>query len=517
MEQSKNQEMSELYNQTLKDIDNIKEGQIVKGVIVGITDKEALVDVGYKSEGIIPLEEFSDRDKIGINSEIEVYIEAKEDDDGRIILSRDKAERLKGWYKIMNETKEGDLVEGRVKKKVKGGYLVDIYGTEGFLPSSLSAFKAVSDAEVFSKIYKFQVTKMNKLRRSLVLSRRDAIYKEKAEAKNKIWDELKVGQRIQGLVKNITDFGAFIDLGGTDGLLHITDMSWSRISHPSEIVAIGDKVEVVILDFDKKNSKISLGLKQISADPWQEVESKFPIGGRVKGKVVNILPYGIFVELDKGIEGLVHASELSWQKKMVNPQEMFAIGDTVEVQILNVDKNSKRISLSIKQLEANPWLEAEAKFTVGSKVTGKVRGFTDYGAFLELDSNLEGMIHISDMSWTKKINHPQDILRKGQKVEVQVLAVDGINRKISLGLKQLTPSPWPEIAQRYPVGNEVEAEVVEITAFGVFVKLEEDLEGLVYSSEIEKDKLAQLKSGDKLKCKIIKVDVEQMKIGLSGK
>ena len=517
MEESKKTEMSELYNQTLKDIDNIKEGQIVKGVIVGITDKEALVDVGYKSEGIIPLEEFSDRDKIGINSEIEVYIEAKEDDDGRIILSRDKAERLKGWYKIMNETKEGDLVEGRVKKKVKGGDLVDIYGTEGFLPSSLSAFKGVSDAEVFSKSYRFQVTKMNKLRRSLVLSRRDAIYKEKAEAKNRIWDELKVGQRIQGTVKNITDFGAFIDLGGIDGLLHITDMSWSRISHPSEIVAIGDKIEVVILDFDKKNSKISLGLKQISADPWQEVEGKFPVGSRVKGKVVNILPYGIFVELDKGIEGLVHASELSWQKKMVNPQEMFAIGDTVEVQVLNVDKVSKRISLSVKQLETNPWLDAEAKFIVGSKVTGKVRGFTDYGAFLELDSNLEGMIHISDMSWTKKINHPQDILRKGQKVEVQVLTVDGINRKISLGLKQLTPNPWSEIAQRYPVGTEVEAEVVEVTAFGVFVKLEEDLEGLVYSSEIEKDKMAQLKSGDKLPCKIIKVDVEQMKVGLSAK
>jgi len=517
MEETKNKEMSELYNQTLKDIDNIKEGQIVKGVIVGITDKEALVDVGYKSEGVIPLEEFVDRDKIGINSEIEVYIEAKEDDDGRIILSREKAERLKGWYKLMNDTNEGDLVEGRVKKKVKGGYIVDVYGTEGFLPSSLSAFKGISDSEIFAKVYKFQVTKLNKMRRSLVLSRRDAIYKEKAEAKNKIWDELKVGQRMLGAVKNITDFGAFIDLGGVDGLLHITDMSWSRISHPSEIVAIGDKIEVAILDFDKKNSKISLGLKQIGVDPWEEVESKFPVGNRVKGKVVNILPYGIFVELDKGIEGLVHSSELSWQKKMVNPQEMFAIGDTVEVQILNVDKESKRISLSVKQLEVNPWLEAEVKFPIGVKVTGKVCGFTDYGAFIELDSNLEGMIHVSDMSWTKKINHPQDILRKGQKVEVQVLATDGVNRKISLGFKQLTPNPWPDIAQKYPVGTEAETEVVEVSSFGVFVKIEEDLEGLVYSSEIDKEEMGKLKAGDKLKCKIIKVDVEQMKVGLSTK
>ncbi|MDP3142505.1 MAG: 30S ribosomal protein S1 [Candidatus Omnitrophota bacterium] len=517
MEESKDSVMSQLYNETLKDIDNIKEGQIVKGVIVGITDKEALVDVGYKSEGIISLEEFVDRDKLAVGNEVEVYIESKEDDDGRIILSRDKAERLKGWYKIMNETKEGDLVDGRVKKKVKGGYIVDVYGTEGFLPSSLSAFKAVSDSEIFAKPYKFQVTKMNKMRRSLVLSRRDAIYKEKAEAKNKIWDELKSGQRMQGTVKNITDFGAFIDLGGIDGLLHITDMSWSRISHPSEIVAIGDKIEVLILDFDKKNSKISLGLKQIGADPWSEVENKFPVGNRIKGKVVNIMPYGIFVELDKGIEGLVHSSELSWQKKMVNPQEMFAIGDMVEVQVLNIDKASKRISLSVKQMETNPWLDAEAKFPVGIMVTGKVRGFTDYGAFIELDANLEGMIHISDMSWTKKINHPQDILRKGQKVEVQVLATDGVNRKISLGLKQLTPNPWSEIAVRYPVGAEVEVEVVEVSGFGVFVKIEEDLEGLVYSSEIDKDQMSKLKAGEKIKCKIIKVDVEQMKVGLSAR
>ncbi len=514
IETPKNSQMAEIYNKTLKDI---KEGQIIKGIIVGITQKEVLVDVGYKSEGIIPLEEFVDRAELKLNQEIEVFVDAKEDDEGRIVLSREKAERLKGWQKIVNNTKEGDLVEGRIRKKVKGGYIVDIYGTEGFLPISLSSFRGVSDAEIMSKTYKFLVTKMNKLRRSLIVSRRDALQKEKEETKTKLWDELKVGQKRIGLVKSITDFGAFVDMGGIDGLLHITDMSWSRLSHPSEVVAIGDKIEVVILGFDSKTSKISLGLKQATLDPWQEVETKFPVGTKVKGKVVNILPYGIFVELDKGIEGLVHSSEISWQKKIVNPQEMFAMGDMVEVQVISIDKEAKRISLSIKQLEINPWLEAENKFPVGAKVNGKVRGFTDYGAFVELDDNMEGMIHVSDMSWKKRISHPHDVLRKAQKVEVVILSVDGQSRKISLGLKQLTPNPWPEIAQKYPVGSQVEAEVVQVSGFGVFVKLEEDLEGLVYSSEIAKEELEKLKPGDKISLKVIKVDVDQMKIGLSAK
>ncbi len=514
IQENKNSQMAEIYNRTLKDI---KEGQIIKGTIIGITSKEVLVDVGYKSEGIISLEEFLRPQELQLNQEIEVLVEAREDDDGRIILSREKAEKLKGWQKIVNNTKEGDLIEGRIKKKVKGGYIVDVYGTEGFLPISLSSFRGVSDSEIMSKVYKFQVAKMNKLRRTLIVSRRDAIYKEKEETKTKLWDEIKVGQKRTGTVKSITDFGAFVDLGGIDGLLHITDMSWSRISHPSEVVAIADKIEVVILDFDKKASKISLGLKQATLDPWQEVESKFPIGTKVKGKVVNILPYGIFVELDKGIEGLVHSSEISWQKKMVNPQEMFAMGDLVEVQVLNIDKEAKRISLSVKQLETNPWLEAENKFPVGQTISGKVRGFTDYGAFVELDDNMEGMIHISDMSWKKRVSHPHDVLRKGQKVEVVVLAVDGANRKISLGFKQLTPNPWPEITQKYPVGTQMEAEVVQVTGFGVFVKLEEDLDGLVYSGEIAKEEIERLKAGDKMMVKVIKVDADQMKIGLSAK
>ncbi|MFC1703488.1 30S ribosomal protein S1, partial [Candidatus Omnitrophota bacterium] len=445
------------------------------------------------------------------------FVEVKEDDEGRVILSKEKADKLQGWQKIDDNFNEKDLVEGKVRRQVKGGYMVEIFGIEGFLPNSLSFFKGFKTEDIINKIFKFQITKLNKPRRSLILSRKDAIFQEREQTRARLWDELKITEVRTGLVKSITDFGAFIDLGGIDGLLHITDMSWSRISHPSEIVAVGDKIEVVILDFNRTASKISLGLKQKTTDPWQSVEEKFTVGTKTKGRVVNILPYGIFVELEKGIEGLVHSSEISWQKKLINPKDLFAIGDTVEVQVLNIDKSTKRISLSIKQLESNPWLEAESKFPIGSKITGKVRGFTDYGAFIELDANLEGMIHISDMSWTKKINNPQDIIRKGQKIEVQVLNIDMNNRKISLGLKQLTQNPWPQIAERYPVGTTLEAEVVQVTNFGVFVKLEDDLEGLVFSSEIEKTAMETLKPEDKLKVTVIKVDAEQMKIGLSAK
>jgi len=514
MANEKNSSLEELYNQTFKNID---EGQIVKGKIVGITATDVLVDIGYKSEGIIPLREFINPAELKVGSETDVLVEQKEDENGRIILSKDKADKIRGWDKITSEFNENSLVDGIVKKKVKGGFIVDIMGADGFLPLSLSSFRNMSDQEIMYKKFKFQIMKLNKFRHSLILSRRDALYKERETVKSKLWEELKIGDVRTGTVKGITDFGAFIDLGGIDGLLHITDMSWSRISHPSEIVAIGDKIEVTILSFDKDNSKISLGLKQRTPDPWGDIEKKFPVGSKVKGKVVNIVAYGAFVELEKGIEGLVHYSEISWQKRSVNPQELFAIGDMVEVQVLNVDKDSKRISLSIKQLETNPWLEAEKKFPVGSRVSGKVRGFTDYGAFVGLDDNLEGMIHISDMSWTKKINHPQDILRKGQKVELQIISVDADNRKISLGLKQLSENPWPKIAEKYPVETVLEAEVVQVTGFGVFVKLEEDLEGLVYSSEIDKEAMEKLKPGDKLKAKVIKVDVEQMKIGLSAK
>ena len=506
-------ELEQLYNQSIK---LIKEGQVISGKIVAIKAKEVLVDVGFKSEGIVAITEFGSQD-LEVGKELDFFVESIENDAGNIELSREKAMRIQGWDKIVKFSQTGELVEGRPVKKVKGGFLVDVMGIEGFLPSSLSAFKNVPEREIMYKPFKFKIVKINNLRRSIIVSRREAVQKEKEEAKDKIWQDLKIGLVYPGTVKAITDFGAFVDLGGVDRLLHITDMSWSKISHPSEIVALGDKIEVMVLNMDREQGKISLGLKQRLPDPWQDIENKFVVGSKVKGKVVNILPYGIFVELEKGIEGLIHVSEISWTKRINNPNELFAIGDMVETQILNVDKEARRISLSLKQLEQNPWLEAESKYPAGTKVTGKVRGFTDYGAFVELDSNLEGMIHVSDISWTKRIAHPQDVLKKGQKIDAMVISVDSQNRRIVLGLKQLQPSPWPEIATKYPLDTVLEVEVVSITDFGVFVKIEEDLEGLVYASEIDKETVSQLKPKDKFKVKIIKVDVEQAKIGLSAK
>lgn len=505
--------LEELYNQSIR---VINEGQIIKGRIVALTQKDALIDVGFKSEGMVNILEFSPSE-LEVGRELDFFVESIEDEAGMIVLSREKAVQMYGWEKIVENQREGDLVEGRINKKVKGGFLVGVMGIEGFLPASLSAFKNIPDKEIINKIFKFKIIKINNLRRSIILSRREAIQKEKEETKERILQELKTGKVYSGTVKAITDFGAFVDLGGVDGLLHITDMSWSKISHPSEIVALGDKIEVMVLNIDKESGKISLGLKQRLPDPWQDIETKHSVGSKVEGKVVNILPYGVFVELERGIEGLIHISEISWTKRVGNPNEMFAIGDILETQVLSIDKEARKISLSLKQLEQNPWLEAESKYLVGTKVSGKVRGFTDYGAFVELDSNLEGMIHVSDMSWTKRIAHPQDLFKKGQKVEVIVLSVDSHNRRIALGIKQLQHNPWPEIAAKYPLDTVLEAEVVNITDFGVFVKIEEDLEGLVYSSEIDKDKVLQLKVGDKIKVKVIKVDTEQAKIGLSTK
>lgn len=506
--------MSKLYEESFHEI---KEGEIVKGTVVSFNDKEVVVDIGFKSEGFVTIDEFRDPDDLKIDAQIEVLVESMEDDDGRLVLSKIKAEKMKGWMKFDEGINEGDTVEGRIIKQVKGGFIVDVEGIEAFLPMSLSALKGVSERDAMAQKFMFQVAKLNKQRRNLILSRREVVQKEREVLREHLWGELDKGQKREGTVKGITDFGAFIDLGGVDGLLHITDMSWTRINHPSEIVSIGDKLEVLILDFDKQNSKVSLGFKQIQENPWADIYNKYPTGTVAKGKVVNVMPYGVFVEIERGIEGLLHSSEITWQKKLVNPQEMFKVGDEIEVQIINVDKDSKRISLSTKQLEENPWKEAEARYPLGTLVKGKIRGFTDYGAFVELDSGLEGMIHISDMSWTRKVNHPQDVLTKGEDIDVVVLGVDSENRKINLGLKQLKDNPWPVLAETYPVDAEMEAEVVANSNYGVFVKLEDDVEALVYSSEIDKDRASELQPGDKIQVKIIKVDIEQMKIGVSAK
>ncbi len=504
-----------------KKIEGFREGQIVKGKIVEIYPKEVMVDIGYKSEGVIHLNEFSDPATIKVGDEIDVMLELREDEEGKVVLSKRKADRSKSWDRIIEKYEEGSIVEGKVFKKVRGGLMVDI-GMEAFLPASLVSLKPTRNLDQFlGKDLKCKIVKMNKKRKNVVVSHRDYLREEKVKRKAKLLVEIEVGQIRKGTVKNITDFGAFVDLGEIDGLLHITYMIWSRIRHPSEVVEVGVEIEVAILGVDKEKERISLGLKQKTPSPWEEVEKKYPVGSRVKGRVVNILPYGAFIELEKGLEGLCHISELSWTRRVAHPSEMLAIGDIVEAQVLGVDRANEKISLGLKQTEANPWLKVEAKYKVGAKITGKVRNLTDYGAFVELEAGIDGLIHISDMSWTRKVSHPSEVLKKGKNVEAIVLAVDRENRKISLGLKQLIRDPWPEISERYRVEAVVKGKVTKITNFGVFLELEPDVEGLVHISQVAEPPPANLEElfrvGDIVKAKVIKVDSIERKIGLSIK
>jgi len=513
------QSFSDLYQQSIVDI---KEGQIVKGRIIAINPKDVVVDISYKSEGSINISEFSDPEGLKIGDEIDVYLESKEDENGMVVLSKQKAERAVGWEMVISRYGEGDIVDGKVSKKVKGGFMVNV-GVEAFLPASLAAMKGFGNLnQLIGQTFPFKIVKINKARKNIVVSRKDVLQAQKDEDKKKMLDALQKGAVVNGIVRNITDFGAFVDLGsGMTGLLHITDMSWGRVSHPSEMLAIGDKIDVVVLDFDKDSGRVSLGLKQKTQNPWEVVDTKYPAGSRVKGTVVNLVPYGAFVELEKGVEGLLHISELSWTKKYATPNELLAIGDRIEVQVIEADKNNKKISLGLKQLEANPWIGVEAKYPVGTKVKGKIRNLTDYGAFVELEDGIDGLIHVSDISWTKRIGHPKDVFKKGEKVEAVVLAVDGTNRRISLGIKQLTPDPWDEIAGKYASDTMMDGKITKVANFGLFVEIDKDLEGLVHISEIplgEGEKLEErFKAGEELKVKILKVDSIQHKIALSIK
>lgn len=522
VEEKKEQEKSEfelLYSQSIV---NIEEGQVLKGKVVGITKKDVIVDIGYKSEGAISLSEFPDPETLKLGDEFDVYLEAKEDDDGMVVLSRQKAQRLVGWEKVISKCNEGDIVEGTVTKRVKGGFMVDI-GVEAFLPQSLAVMRGFGNPnQTIGQKFPFKVVKINKARKNIVVSRKDAMQSQRDEDKKKVFETLEKGSTVKGVVRNITDFGAFVEISaGIIGLLHITDMSWGRVSHPSEVVAIGDTIEVVVLDFDTTSMKVSLGLKQKTASPWETVDTKFAVGSKVKGTVVNIMPYGAFVELEKGVEGLLHISELSWTKKYTNPNELLAIGDRIEAQVLDVDKANKKISLGLKQLESNPWLGVEAKYPVGTKVKGKIRNLTDYGAFVELEDGIDALIHVSDISWTKRVAHPKDVMKKGEKVEAVVLAVDANNRRISLGLKQLDADPWDEIAAKYPLDTAMNGKVTKVANFGLFVEIDKDLEGLAHISEIalaEGEKLEEkYKIGDEVKVKVLKVDSIQHKIALSLK
>ncbi|MFH1854653.1 MAG: 30S ribosomal protein S1 [Candidatus Omnitrophota bacterium] len=511
-------DLATAYEKTFR---KISEGDIVKGKVIAVAEKDVYVDLGYKSEGIIPVSEFKDQPEVKVGDEFDVLVESKENEDGMIIVSKKKAEKAVGWTRIVNKFKEGDFIDGKVTRKVKGGLMVDV-GVEAFLPASLVALKGFGNVnQIVGETLHFKIVKMNKLRKNIVVSRKDAILKERTEAKDKIIGELKIGELRKGVVKNITDFGAFIDLGGMDGLLHITDMSWGRISHPSEVLAIGDTIEVMILNFDKDNMKVSLGLKQKTASPWNDVEAKYTIGAKIKGKVVNIMPYGAFVELEKGIEGLVHISELSWTQRINNPQDVVAIGDIVEAIVLSVDADNQKISLGVKQVESNPWLEIKEKFLAGTQVEGKVRNLTDYGVFVEIASGIEGFVHVSDMSWTRKINHPKEFLKKGQKIEVMILTVDPENQRISLGIKQLISDPWPDIVGKYALGATVHGVITKVTSFGFFVEIEKDLEGLVHISELELEPEQKIedayKVDDKVETAVIKVDEVERKIALSLK
>lgn len=499
----------------------IEVGQLLRGTIVNLTQNEALVDVGYKSEGVLKLDEFSERENLKVGDVVDVLLEAKEDENGMIVLSKRKADRMKCWNDILENCNEGAVIEGKIFKKVRGGFMVDI-GMEAFLPASLVDIRPAKNLDQFLGMKaQFKVVKINHKRKNIVLSRKDFLNEQKAETRSKMLNEIEVGQLLGGKVKNITDFGAFIDLGGLDGLLHITDMSWGRVSHPSEVLAIGDDVEVMVIAFDKESGKVSLGLKQKTANPWEDADTKYPVNSKVQGKVVNILPYGTFVELEKGIEGLVHISELSWTRRINHPSEMLAIGDVIEAIILNIDKDAKKIALGVKQTEVNPWLLVEDKYKVGDKIEGKVKNLTDYGAFVELEPGIGGLIHVSDMSWVRKISHPSEILKKGQKVEVQILSIDINQKKISLGLKQLENDPWEELTKDLMSGSIVSGTVAKVVNFGVFIQLENGLEGLVHISEIDEDKAKDLeanyKVGDGLQAMVIKVDDENRKLGLSLK
>ena len=476
-----------LYEESLR---TVEEGQIVKGTVIDITPDHVTVDVGYKCEGQIPIQEFLKRDKkvgVKIGDRVDVLLERKESEEGLLILSKEKADKVNVWREISRSCREGEVIEGEIVSKVKGGLSVDIGGILGFLPGSQIDLKPVRNLDaLMGKRLKFKVIKFNRKRNNIVLSRRTLLEEERKLLREGTLKNIQEGSIVEGTVKSLTDYGAFIDLGGMDGLLHITDIAWGRIGHPSEKLSVGGRIKVKVLHFDREKEKVSLGLKQALPDPWNSVSEKYPVGSRIKGKVVNVTDYGVFVELEEGIEGLVHISELTWSKKMKHPSKIVHIGDTIEVMVLDCDPAKRRISLGMKQIEPNPWAVIEEKYPVGTKVVGRVKTITDFGIFIGFEEGVDGLVHVSEMSWTKKIKHPSELYKKGQEVEAAVLNIDTKNERFSLGIKQLTPDPWKEVARRYRKGEVVTGKITNLTDFGAFVELEEGIEGLVHVSEISR-------------------------------
>jgi len=499
-----------------------EEGEVVRGRVVHVGSSEVLVDVGYKSEGAIPIEEFHRHGGLPkVGDEIEVYLEAKEDSEGLIVLSKDKADKIKVWDAITQAYEKGSPVDGRVVEVVKGGLSVDV-GVKAFLPGSQVDLRPVKNlTAMIGQPIRAKVIKLNRRRGNVVLSRRSVLEEEREEKKKHTLEVLAEGMVLTGTVKNITDYGAFIDLGGIDGLLHVTDMSWGRVGHPSEIFQVGDQVEVVVLHFDRESGRVSLGYKQKSSDPWERVEQTYAPGTKTRGRVVSLTNYGAFVELEAGVEGLVHVSEMSWTRRVRHPSKIVNVGDEVDVMVLEVNRGAKRISLGMKQVEPDPWATIDERYRVGNRVMGKVRNLTDFGAFVELEAGVDGLLHISDMSWTRNVGHPSEVLKKGQELETQILNIDKDNKRISLGLKQIQPDPWTTVAQRFPMGSRVTGRVVRLTDFGAFVELEPGVDGLLHISQMSNRSVSTpseiVNVGDELTLLVIRVDPNERRIGLSLK
>ncbi len=513
--------LMQLIDESLQEL---VEGEVVKGIVLEVSKDEVVVDIGYKSEGIIRAAEFADeagKITVAAGDEVEVLLERCEDKEGNVVVSREKAEKMKVWGKIEDAYRSDEIITGLVVDRVKGGLAVNI-GVRAFLPGSQVDIRPVRNLEsMVNEEIRVKVIKLNKRRANVVVSRKIVLEAERAEEKKDTLTKLIPGNVLKGVVKNITDYGAFVDLGGIDGLLHITDMSWGRIAHPTELLNIGDEIDIVVLNFDPERERVSLGYKQRMPDPWVGVSEKYPAGSRIPGRAVSLTNYGAFVELEEGVEGLVHISEMSWRKRIQHPSKLVEVGDEVDVVVLDVDEDNRRISLGMKQTEPNPWRLIADKYEEGNIIKGRVRNLTDFGAFVEIEEGIDGLIHISDMSWTKRVEHPSEVLQKGEEVEVAVLSVDAERQRLSLGLKQLRPNVWDEYAEAHQQGEVVEGQVTKLTNFGAFIEIGDGIEGLVHVSEIAdrhvKDPADELEVGDKLKVKILKIDADSHKISLSAK
>ncbi len=510
----------QIYEQTLN---KFQEGEIVRGRILAINQKEVSVDIGFKSEGVVPLEEFANPEELKIGDEIEVYLDTVEDRDGQLVLSRKKADFLKAWERVVQYFEEDRTIEGRIVRRIKGGMVVDLMGVDAFLPGSQIDVRPIRDFDALvGKTFEFKIVNVNQLRKNIVVSRRVLIEEDLKDQREKILNELEKGQVLKGTVKNITNFGVFIDLGGVDGLLHINDLCWGRVSHPSEVVKLDQELEVMVLDFDEDKTRISLGLKQLQPHPWEKVEERYPVGSKVTGKVVNIADYGAFVELEKGVEGLVHISEMSWTQHIRHPSQVVSLGDIIEAIVLKVEPEERKISLGLKQLEPNPWDEIEEKYQVGSHHKGIVRNLTNFGAFVELEEGIDGLVHISDLSWTKKVRHPSEVLKKGDEIEVVVLGVDRNNRRISLGYKQVFENPWDALEEKYKPGTKVVGKIIRPIDKGLVVEIPEDVEGFVPIShlvEMDKPEIKHIsdvyKTGQEVELTVIEFDKTNKRIVLS--